>query len=175
VSLHLCLSPYATGCYGTDRVLSCYTNGGKYSIGNLTTNSYWGYAGPVFPVVTGPFCWVSNPNDWLESLPQPNRTYDLDPQIYRLFDSTHRFLFTNPSLTKNCWLCLFPSLSQVLATLMDSLGTLPGKILGLALTRPDIVKVKLTHPAPQCLQSLHGSRPLREIPKEHCVKNKTVN
>jgi hypothetical protein len=66
-------------CYKTDRVLSCYTNGRKYSIGNLTTNSYWGYSGPVCPMVTGSICWVSNTNDWLESVPQPNRTCDLDP------------------------------------------------------------------------------------------------
>jgi hypothetical protein len=40
-------------CYKTDRVFSCYANGRKYSIGNLTTNSYWGYADPVCPMVTG--------------------------------------------------------------------------------------------------------------------------
>jgi hypothetical protein len=54
-----CTSAYphmSQGCYRTDRVLSCCTNGRKYSIGNLTTKSYWGYADPVCPV-----CWVSNP------------------------------------------------------------------------------------------------------------------
>jgi hypothetical protein len=52
--------------------------------------------------VTGPIYWVSNPNNWLESLPQLNRTYDLDPQIYRLLNSTHYLLnYTNPSLAKN--------------------------------------------------------------------------
>jgi hypothetical protein len=34
---------------------------------------------------------------------------------------------------------------------MDSLGTLPGKISGIPLTRPDVVRVKLTHPAPLVL------------------------
>jgi hypothetical protein len=122
-------------------------------------------------MVTGPVCWVSNPNDWLESLPQPNRNYDLDPWIYRLLNSTHHLLnYTNLSLAKNCWLCLSPSLSQVLAAPMDSLGTLPGNILGLPLTRPDIARVKLTHSVPQCLQSLPGSRPLGKIPKELYVK-----
>jgi hypothetical protein len=53
---------------------------------------------------------------------------------------------------------------------MDLLGTLPDKILGLPLRRPNIAKVKLTHPAPQCLQSLHGLIPLEKIPKELCVK-----
>jgi hypothetical protein len=53
---------------------------------------------------------------------------------------------------------------------MNSLGTLPGKISGLPLTRPDIAIVKLTHSAPQCLPSLHGSRPLGKIPKDLCVK-----
>jgi hypothetical protein len=116
-------------CYTTDTVLSCYTNGRKYSIGNLTTESYWGYGDPVFHMVTGSVRWVSNPNNWLESLPQPNRTYDLNPQIYRLLNSTYHLLNdTNPSLSKNCWLCLSPSLSQVLGIPMDSLGTSPGKL-----------------------------------------------
>jgi hypothetical protein len=53
---------------------------------------------------------------------------------------------------------------------MDLLGTLPDKILGLPLTRPNIAKVKLTHPAPQCLQSPHGLSPLGKIPEELCVK-----
>jgi hypothetical protein len=132
-----------------NRVFSCYTNGRKYSTGNLTTESYWGYADPVCPMVTGSVCWVSNPNDRLKSLLQPNRTYDLDPRIYRLLNSTHHLLnYANPSLAENCWLCLSPSLSQVLAIPMDSLETSPGKILGLPLTKCDIVKVKLTHPAP---------------------------
>jgi hypothetical protein len=121
--------------------------------------------------VTGPIYWVSNPNNWLESLPQLNRTYDLDPQIYRLLNSTHYLLnYTNPSLAKNCWLCLYPSLSQVLATSMDSLGTLPVKISGLPLTRSNTARIELTHSALQCLQSLHGSRLLGKIPKELCVK-----
>jgi hypothetical protein len=106
-----------------------------------------------------PIYWVSNTNNWLESLPQPNRTYDLDPWLYRLLLSTHHLPnYTNPSLSENCWLCLSPSLSHVLATPMDSLGTSPGKILGLPLTRPTY------------LQSLHGSRPLGKIPKKFCVK-----
>jgi hypothetical protein len=100
------------GCYRTDRVLSCYINRRKYSIGNLTTKSYWGYADPVCPMVTGPVCWVSNPNNRFKSLPQSNRTYDLDPWIYRLLNSTHHLLnYTNSFLAKNCWLCLSPSLS----------------------------------------------------------------
>jgi hypothetical protein len=53
---------------------------------------------------------------------------------------------------------------------MDSLGTSPGKIAGLLLTRPNNIKVKLTHQALQCLQSLHGLRPLGKILKELCVK-----
>jgi hypothetical protein len=53
---------------------------------------------------------------------------------------------------------------------MDSPGTSPGKMSGLPLTRPDVARVKLTHLAPECFQSLHGSRPLGEIPKELCVK-----
>jgi hypothetical protein len=120
-----------------NRVLSCYANGRKYSIGNLTTESYWGCADPVCPMVIGPVCWVSNPNDQLKSLLQPNRICELDPQIYRLLNSTHHLLNdTNPSLPKNYWLCLSPSLSQVLATPIDSLGTSPGKILGLLLILP---------------------------------------
>jgi hypothetical protein len=122
-------------------------------------------------MVSGPVCWVANLNDWLESLPQPSRTYDLDPWIYRLLNSPHQLLnYTNPSLAENCLLFLSPSLWQVLATPMDSHGTSPGKILGLPLTRPDTATVKLTHPALQCLQSLHGLRPLRKIPKELCIK-----
>jgi hypothetical protein len=42
-------------CYRTERVLSCYTNRRQYSIGNLTTNSYWGYADPDCPMVTVPY------------------------------------------------------------------------------------------------------------------------
>jgi hypothetical protein len=103
-------------CYRTDSILSCYANGRKYSIGNSTTNSYWGYADPVCPAVTGLVCWLSNPNNWLESLPQPNRTYDLDPWIYKLLNSTHHLLNYTSSLAKNCWVCLSPSLSQVLVT-----------------------------------------------------------
>jgi hypothetical protein len=38
---------------------------------------------------------------------------------------------------------------------MNSHGTWPGEILCFPLTRPNIAKVKLTHPDPQCLQSLH--------------------
>jgi hypothetical protein len=53
---------------------------------------------------------------------------------------------------------------------MDSLGTLPGKIPDLPLARPNVARMKLTHPALQCFQSLHGSRPLGEIPKELYVK-----
>jgi hypothetical protein len=58
-----------------------------------------------------------------------------------------------------------------LATPMDSFGTSPGKISGLPLIRSDIAKVKLTHSAPQCLQSLQRLRPLGKILfKELCVK-----
>jgi hypothetical protein len=90
-------------CYKTDKVFSCYTNRRKYSFGNLTTSSHWGYADPVCPMVTNPVFWVSNPNDRLESTPQSHRVYDLDPQIYRLLGSTHHLLnYTNPSLAKNC-------------------------------------------------------------------------
>jgi hypothetical protein len=53
---------------------------------------------------------------------------------------------------------------------MDSLGTLPGKISGLPLTRPNTGKVKLTHSVSECVQSLHGSRPLGKTPKELCIK-----
>jgi hypothetical protein len=77
-----CTSAYShmpQRCYRTDRVLSCYTNGKRYSIWNLTTESYWGCGAPVCPMVTGPVFWVSKPKDWLESLPQPSRTSDLDP------------------------------------------------------------------------------------------------
>jgi hypothetical protein len=91
--------------------------------------------------------------------------------VLQLLNSTHHLLnYTNLSLAENSWLCLSPSLSQVLAPPMDSLGTSPSKISGLPLARPYIAKVKLTHPAPQCLQSLHGWRPLGKIPKELCVK-----
>jgi hypothetical protein len=57
-----------------------------------------------------------------------------------------------------------------LATPMDSLGTSPDKKSGIPLTRLNVARVKLTHPASQCFQSLHGSRPLGKIPKELCVK-----
>jgi hypothetical protein len=121
-----CISAYPhmlQRCYRINRVLSCYTNGRKYSIVNLTTNSYWGYADPVCPMVTGPVFWVSNPKDWLESPPQSNKIYDLGPQIYRLLNhSYHLQNYTNPSLAENCWLCLSLSLSQVLAAPWTHLG-----------------------------------------------------
>jgi hypothetical protein len=97
VSLHLCLSPYATKMLQNRQSLFLLYIWEKIFIWKLNTTSHWGYADPVCPMMTGPVCRVSNPNDRLESLPQPNRTYDLDPQIYRLLDSTHHFLnYINP-------------------------------------------------------------------------------
>jgi hypothetical protein len=91
---------------------------------------------------------------------------DLDPWLYRLLNSTHHLLkSTNPTLTEDCWLCHPPSLPQVLATPMHSFEASPGNKLDLPLTRPNITNVKLTHPTPQCLQSLQGSSPLRKISK----------
>jgi hypothetical protein len=66
--------------------------------------------------------------------------------------------------------CASPQVSHRYWLPMDSLGTSPGKISGIPLTRPNIAKEKLTHLAAQWLQSLHGLRPLGKIPKELCVK-----
>jgi hypothetical protein len=54
-----------------NKVLSCYTNRREYSIGNLTIESYWGYADPVRPTVTGPVCWVSNQKTGLKASLNP--------------------------------------------------------------------------------------------------------
>jgi hypothetical protein len=52
---------------------------------------------------------------------------------------------------------------------MDSLEVSPGNKLNPSLTKPNITNIKLTHPAPQCLQSLQGSIPLSEISKNFCI------
>jgi hypothetical protein len=52
---------------------------------------------------------------------------------------------------------------------MDSLEASPGNKLNPLLTRPNITNVKLTHTAPQCLQSLQGSILLGEISKNLCI------
>jgi hypothetical protein len=95
---------------------------------------------------------------------------DLDPRLYGRLNSTYHLLnSTNPTLAEDCWLCLSPNLLQVLTTPMDPLEAFPGNKLELSLVGPNITNVKLTHPAPQCLQSLQGSFPLGEIPKSLCV------
>jgi hypothetical protein len=82
---------------------------------------------------------------------------DLDPQLYRLLNSAHHLLnATNTTLAEDCWLCLSPSLPQVLATPMDSLEASPGNKLNPPLIRPNITNIKLIHPAPQCLQVYRG-------------------
>jgi hypothetical protein len=54
-------------------------------------------------------------------LPQLQPLGDPDPQLYRLLNSTHLLLnSTNSTLAEDCWLCLSPSILQVLATPMDS-------------------------------------------------------
>jgi hypothetical protein len=52
---------------------------------------------------------------------------------------------------------------------MDSLEVSPGNKLNPPLTKPNITNIELTHPAPQCLQSLQGSIPLREVSKNLCI------
>jgi hypothetical protein len=102
-------------------------------------------------------------------LPQPQPLMDLDSQLYRLLNSTHHLLnSTNPTWAEDCWLCLSPSLSQVLTTHIDPLDASPGNKLDLPLARPNIPNIKLTHPAPQCLQSSQGSIPLGEVSKCLC-------
>jgi hypothetical protein len=166
-----CISAYChmpRRCYKT--IFSCYTNGRKYSFGNLTSNSCWGYADPVCPRMTSPVCWESNPNNRLKSPPQHNRTYDLDSQIYKLVDSTHHLLSdTNPSLAEDCWLCLSPVFSHVLANpisfnLNSAYKNLP----------PHVVGVTLTHPVSYCFQSPQGKTSIGKIPKELCNKTTPV-
>jgi hypothetical protein len=95
---------------------------------------------------------------------------DLNPQLFRLLNSAHNLLnFTNPSLAEDYWLCLSPSLPQLLATHMDSLEVSSGNKLNPPLTKPNITNIKLTHPTPQCLQSLQGSVSLGEISKNLCI------
>jgi hypothetical protein len=48
---------------------------------------------------------------------------------------------------------------------MDSLEASPGNELNPLLTRLNSTNIKLTYPAPQCLQSLQGSIPMGESPR----------
>jgi hypothetical protein len=121
--------------------------------------------------MTGPVWWESNPNNGLKNPPQHNRTYDLDPWIYKLLDSSHHLLNdTNPSLAEDCWLCLSPIFSPVLATPINfNLNS----------------SYKKSPPSPMCLWWYPSSPPLLpkptgvarsvgKIPKELCNKTTPV-
>jgi hypothetical protein len=86
-------------------------------------------------------------------LPHPQPPMDLNPQLFILLNSAHNLLnSTKPPLVR---IVGFVSL-QAFHRYMDSLEASPGNKLNPPLTKPNITNVKLTHPAPQCLQSLQG-------------------
>jgi hypothetical protein len=107
--------------------------------------------------------------------PQPQPLIDLDPQLYRLLNSSHHILnSTNPTLTEDFWLCLSLILPQILANPMSSLEAFPGHKLNPLLTRVNVTNIKLILSVHQCLQSLQGSIPLGEVSKSVCI-NQIVN
>jgi hypothetical protein len=105
-------------------------------------------------------------------LPSRTENLNLEPQLYRLLNATHRLLnLTNPPLAGDCWLCLSSGPLHYVAAPVSPLNqSVHDATPNCTSTNPKVSNMQLPQKAPNCIYNSRGSYPVGDLAASQCAQ-----